>query len=77
VTGERHLVLRGENAHAGIRLVRRQDEGRLGKIELQRQRLHSCRVEALRPFEHAQWIARERRAGLREHIDDTISVAGH
>ena len=51
----------------------RQDERRLGQVELQCQRLHRRVVHAARIFEDGQRIAGERRLG--EDVDDAEGVA--
>jgi len=75
--GKRHLVSRREDAHARAGTLGRQDEGGLRKIELQRERLHPCAVERLRPLEHAQRVAAERSSALREDVEEAIGVGCH
>src|SRR5207237_6866334 len=75
MSGKRHLEGRRENAYTRARAFRRKQEGRLGQIELQRQRLHRRIVESAAILAHAQRIAFEGRFG--EHVDDSIRVVVH
>src|SRR5438477_1390331 len=75
MAGKRHLESRRENAHVRGRALRRQNERRLGQIELQRECLHRGVVQPATVFEDAQRIAFERR--LCEYVDDSIRVTVH
>src|SRR5438067_5670742 len=75
MAGERHLERRCENAYTRARALRRQQECRFGKIELQRNRLHRAVVECATIFEHAKRVAFERR--FREDIDDPVCISIH
>ena len=69
MAGKRHLRPRREDAHLrGMRRVlRRQDEGGFGEIELGGDRLHLARRQSGRIEHHGKRIAAERPVG--EHVD--------
>ena len=78
MAGEGHLERGREYAHAPhrTRVGRGKNEGRLGKIELKRERLHRLRIETLPVLEHAERISRER--GFGEYVDDAeLERIGH
>ena len=75
MTGERHFERRREYPHMRGRVRRRQDERRLGQVELQCDRLHRRIVEPSSVFDDRERVATE--AFFGEDIDDTKSEVAH
>jgi hypothetical protein len=75
MTGERKLPRRREDAQAGaVTLVlRRQDEDRLGEVELARDPLHALGIEAISVEHHGQGVSGQ---GLvRENVEGDETAA--
>ena len=77
MAGERHLGLWREDANAGAvgGVLGRQDEGRLGQVELAGDGLHLGVGQAGGVGEHRQGVAAE--AAVGEDVDGDEVVAGH
>ena len=76
MTGELHLVIGVEDAHASrASLLGWQHESRLGEADLERERLHGLGSDAAGIGEDRELVAGER--GIGEDVDDEEAVRRH